>query len=256
LKQYRTHLLVCAGTGCVAAGSFEIKAALDKEITRRKLKDEVTVISTGCNGFCERGPIVVVQPDGIFYQRLKLEDIPILVEEHLLKGRPVRKLLYVPPAEEKPIPKMMDIGFFKHQRLIVLKNRGRIDPENISEYIAFDGYRALEKALSRMSPEEIINEVKASGLRGRGGAGFPTGLKWERCRKASGNSKYIVCNADEGDPGAFMDRSILEADPHAVLEGMIIGARAIGATKGYIYVRTEYPLALKRIKIAIEQAAE
>lgn len=256
MKQYRTHLLVCAGTGCVAAGSFEIKAALEKEITRRKLKDEVTVISTGCNGFCERGPIVVVQPDGIFYQRLKLEDIPILVEEHLLKGRPVRKLLYVPPAEEKPIPKMMDIGFFKHQRLIVLKNRGRIDPENISEYIAFDGYRALEKALSRMSPEEIINEVKASGLRGRGGAGFPTGLKWELCRKASGNSKYIVCNADEGDPGAFMDRSILEADPHAVLEGMIIGARAIGATKGYIYVRTEYPLALKRIKIAIEQAAE
>jgi NADH-quinone oxidoreductase subunit F len=248
------HLLVCAGTGCVAAGSFEIKTALEKEIAKRKLHNEVTVISTGCNGFCERGPIVVVQPDGVFYQKLKPDDIPALVEEHLLKGRPVKKLLYVPPAEAKPIPKMMDIGFFKHQRLIVLKNRGRIDPENIEEYIAFEGYRALEKALTEMTPEEIIKEIKHAGLRGRGGAGFPTGSKWEMCRATPGNSKYIVCNADEGDPGAFMDRSILEADPHAVIEGMTIGARAIGATKGFIYVRTEYPLALNRIKIAIEQA--
>jgi NADH-quinone oxidoreductase subunit F len=256
LKQYRMHLLVCAGTGCVAAGSFKIKTALEKEITKRKLQNEVTVISTGCNGFCERGPIVVVQPDGVFYQRLKTEDIPLLVEEHLLKGRPVKKLLYVPPAEAKPVPRMMDIGFFKHQRLIVLKNRGRIDPENIDEYIAFEGYQALEKALTEMNPEEIIREVKSAGLRGRGGAGFPTGLKWEICSRIAGNSKYVVCNADEGDPGAFMDRSILEADPHAVLEGMIIGARAIGATKGFIYVRTEYPLALQRIKIAIEQAEE
>jgi NADH-quinone oxidoreductase subunit F len=254
LKHYRTHLLVCAGTGCVAAGSFEIKAALEKEITKRKLQNEVAVISTGCNGFCERGPIVVVQPDGVFYQKLKREDIPLFVEEHLLKGRPVRKLLYVPPAEAKPVPKMMDIGFFKHQRLIVLKNRGRIDPENIEEYIAFEGYQALEKALTSMTPEDIIKEVKDAGLRGRGGAGFPTGLKWDMCHKTTGNSKYVVCNADEGDPGAFMDRSILEADPHTVLEGMIIGARAIDATKGFIYVRTEYPLALKRIKIAIEQA--
>jgi len=256
LKQYRMHLLVCAGTGCVAAGSFKIKTALEKEITKRKLQNEVTVISTGCNGFCERGPIVVVQPDGVFYQRLKTEDIPLLIEEHLLKGRPVKKLLYVPPAEAKPVPRMMDIGFFKHQRLIVLKNRGRIDPENIDEYIAFEGYQALEKALTEMNPEEIIREVKSAGLRGRGGAGFPTGLKWEICSRIAGNSKYVVCNADEGDPGAFMDRSILEADPHAVLEGMIIGARAIGATKGFIYVRTEYPLALQRIKIAIEQAEE
>jgi NADH-quinone oxidoreductase subunit F len=248
------HLLVCAGTGCVAAGSFEIKTALEKEIAKRKLQNEVAVISTGCNGFCERGPIVVVQPEGIFYQRLQPEDIHFLVEEHLLKGRPVKKLMYVPPAAATPIPKMMDIGFFKHQRLIVLKNRGRIDPENIEEYIAFEGYQALEKALTNMAPGEIINEVKDAGLRGRGGAGFPTGLKWEMCRKTAGNSKYVVCNADEGDPGAFMDRSILEADPHAVLEGMTIGARAIGATKGFIYVRSEYPLALSRIKIAIEQA--
>ena len=256
MKQYRTHMLVCAGTGCVAAGSFKIKTALEKEIAKRKLQNEVAVISTGCNGFCERGPIVVVQPDGVFYQKLKAEDIPLLVEEHLLKGRPVKKLLYVPPAEAKPVPKMMDIGFFKHQRLIVLKNRGRIDPENIDEYIAFEGYQALEKALTEMTPEEIIREVKSAGLRGRGGAGFPTGRKWEICSKIPGNSKYVVCNADEGDPGAFMDRSILEADPHAVLEGMIIGARAIGATQGFIYVRTEYPLALHRIRIAIKQAEE
>jgi NADH-quinone oxidoreductase subunit F len=256
LRQYRTHLLVCAGTGCVAAGSHEIKAALEKEIIKRKLQDEVAIISTGCNGFCERGPIMVVQPDGIFYQRLKPKDIPLLVEEHLIKGRPVKNLLYIPPAEATPIPKMMDIGFFKHQRLIVLKNRGRIDPENIDEYIGFDGYRALEKALTDMAPGEIIKNIKDSGLRGRGGAGFPTGRKWELCRKASGDSKYVVCNADEGDPGAFMDRSVLEADPHAVIEGMIIGARAIGAKQGFIYVRTEYPLALRRIRIALEQAEQ
>ncbi len=256
LKQYRTHLLVCAGTGCVAAGSFEIKKVLEKEIAKHKLQNEVAVIATGCNGFCERGPIVVVQPDGIFYQKLSAEDIPFLVKEHFLKGRPVQKLMYIPPEEEKPIPKLMDIGFFKHQRLIVLKNRGRIDPENIEEYIAFNGYQALEKALSKMRSEEILSEIKNSQLRGRGGAGFPTGLKWELCRKASGNGKYVVCNADEGDPGAFMDRSILEADPHAVIEGMTIGARAIGAGYGYIYIRTEYPLALKRLKIAIRQAKE
>ena len=256
MKQYRTHLLVCAGTGCVAAGSFEIKKALEKEIKKLKLHKEIAVISTGCNGFCERGPIVVVQPDGIFYQRLKKEDIPYLVEEHLLKGRPVKKLMYIPPAEETPIPKMSDIGFFKHQRLIVLKNRGRIDPENIDEYIAFDGYKALEKALTKMTPQDIIKEIKNAGLRGRGGAGFPTGLKWELCQKSYGDIKYVVCNADEGDPGAFMDRSVLEADPHAVLEGMTIGAIAIGAKEGYIYVRTEYPLALKRLEIAIKQANE
>jgi NADH:ubiquinone oxidoreductase subunit F (NADH-binding)/(2Fe-2S) ferredoxin/NAD-dependent dihydropyrimidine dehydrogenase PreA subunit len=254
MKEHRLHLLVCAGTGCVACRSFEIREELEKEIVKQGLQDEVKVVTTGCQGFCERGPIVIVQPDGIFYQRLVAADIPHLVTEHLLKGRPVKKLMYTPSRKEPPVPKMMDIGFFKHQRLLVLKNRGRLDPENIDEYIGFDGYRALEKVLARMEPEEIVEEIKKSGLRGRGGAGFPTGTKWELCRRAPDSVKYVVCNGDEGDPGAFMDRSVLEADPHAVLEGMLIGARAMGAEKGFIYVRSEYPLALKRIYIAIEQA--
>jgi NADH:ubiquinone oxidoreductase subunit F (NADH-binding)/(2Fe-2S) ferredoxin/NAD-dependent dihydropyrimidine dehydrogenase PreA subunit len=256
LKQYRTHLLVCAGTGCVSCGSFKIKEALEKEVRKRDLQDEVLVIATGCNGFCERGPILLVQPDGIFYQRLTLEDIPHLVEEHFLKGRPVKKLMYVPPAKKDPIPKMKDIEFFKHQRLIVLRNRGRIDPEKIEEYIGFDGYEAMGKALTEMTPEAIIAEITASGLRGRGGAGFPTGKKWEACRREKATPKYLICNGDEGDPGAFMDRSVLEADPHAVLEGMVIGAKAIGAEKGFIYIRNEYPLALQRVEIAIGQARE
>jgi NADH:ubiquinone oxidoreductase subunit F (NADH-binding)/(2Fe-2S) ferredoxin/NAD-dependent dihydropyrimidine dehydrogenase PreA subunit len=256
VKQYRAHLLVCAGTGCVSCGSFKIKEALENEIKRRKLQDEVQVVATGCNGFCERGPIVLVQPDGIFYQLLKVEDVPHLVEEHLLKGRPVKKLMYVPPAEKQPVPKMKDIEFFKHQRLIVLRNRGRIDPEKIEEYIAFDGYEAMGKALTGMTPQEIIDEILFSGLRGRGGAGFPTGKKWAACAKEKATPKYLICNGDEGDPGAFMDRSVLEADPHAVLEGMVIGAKAIGASKGFIYIRHEYPLALKRMEIAIAQAQE
>jgi NADH:ubiquinone oxidoreductase subunit F (NADH-binding)/(2Fe-2S) ferredoxin/NAD-dependent dihydropyrimidine dehydrogenase PreA subunit len=256
VKQYRAHLLVCAGTGCVSCGSFKIKAALEDEIKKRQLQDEIQVVATGCNGFCERGPIVLVQPDGIFYQLLSVEDVPHLVEEHLLKGRPVKKLMYVPPAEKQPVPKMKDIEFFKHQRLIVLRNRGRIDPEKIEEYIAFDGYEALAKALTGMKPQEIIDEVLFSGLRGRGGAGFPTGKKWAACAKEKATPKYLICNGDEGDPGAFMDRSVLEADPHAVLEGMVIGAKAIGASKGFIYIRHEYPLALKRMQIAIDQARE
>jgi NADH:ubiquinone oxidoreductase subunit F (NADH-binding)/(2Fe-2S) ferredoxin/NAD-dependent dihydropyrimidine dehydrogenase PreA subunit len=256
LKKYRTHLLVCAGTGCVSTGSFKIKEALEREIQKKKLQDEILVIATGCNGFCERGPILLVQPEGIFYQKLKVEDIPHLVEEHFVKGRPVKKLMYVPPAEKTPIPKMKDIEFFKNQRLIVLRNRGRIDPEKIEEYIAFDGYEALAKALTEMTSDEIIAEISASGLRGRGGAGFPTGTKWDACRREKRTPKYLICNGDEGDPGAFMDRSILEADPHAVLEGMIIGAKAIGAEKGFIYIRHEYPLALKRMNIAIRQARE
>jgi NADH:ubiquinone oxidoreductase subunit F (NADH-binding)/(2Fe-2S) ferredoxin/NAD-dependent dihydropyrimidine dehydrogenase PreA subunit len=246
--------MVCAGTGCVANQSFHIREELDREIARQGLTREVKVVTTGCQGFCERGPIVIVQPDDIFYQRVKEDDIPHLVEEHFLKGRPVKRLMYVPSRKEPPVQRMMDIGFFKHQRLIVLRNRGRLDPENIEEYIAFEGYQAVEKALADMTPEQIIEEVKASGLRGRGGAGFPTGRKWELCRAAAGSVKYVVCNGDEGDPGAFMDRSILEADPHAVLEGMVIGARAIGANKGFIYVRSEYPLAVERVRIAIEQA--
>jgi NADH:ubiquinone oxidoreductase subunit F (NADH-binding)/(2Fe-2S) ferredoxin/Pyruvate/2-oxoacid:ferredoxin oxidoreductase delta subunit len=256
VKQYRSHLLVCAGTGCVSCGSFKIKEALEQEVKKRNLQDEIQVVATGCNGFCERGPIVLVQPDGIFYQLLKVEDVPHLVEEHLVKGRPVKKFMYVPPDEKQPVPKMKDIEFFKHQRLIVLRNRGRIDPEKIEEYIAFDGYEALAKALSEMTPGAIIDEILFSGLRGRGGAGFPTGKKWAACAKEKGTPKYLICNGDEGDPGAFMDRSVLEADPHAVLEGMIIGAKAIGASKGFIYIRHEYPLALKRMEIAIAQARE
>ena len=256
MKQYRAHLLVCAGTGCVSCGAFKVKEAIEKEIQKRKLQDEVMVIATGCNGFCERGPILMVHPDGVFYQQLKVDDIPFLIEEHLLKGRPVKKLMYIPPEEKEPIPRMKDIEFFKHQRLIVLRNRGRIDPEKVEEYIAFDGYEAMGKALSEMTPEKIVSEITASGLRGRGGAGFPTGKKWAAGRAAKGSPKYLICNGDEGDPGAFMDRSLLEADPHAVLEGMVIGAKAVGAEKGFIYIRHEYPLALKRVEIAIRQARD
>ena len=256
MATYRTHLLVCAGTGCVSCGSFALKEALEREVARRGLQDEVLVVATGCNGFCERGPILMVHPEGIFYQRLAVEDVPHLVEEHLVKGRPVQKFMYVPPAAEAPVPRMADIEFFKHQRLIVLRNRGRIDPERIEEYIAYDGYEAAAKALGSMAPEEIVAEVSAAGLRGRGGAGFPTGRKWDLCRRQPASPKYLICNGDEGDPGAFMDRSVLEADPHAVLEGMIIGAKAIGAARGFIYIRDEYPLAVQRVGIALGQARE
>jgi len=256
MKTYRTHLMLCAGTACVSNNSFKIKEALEKEIKKHSLQDEILVVMTGCNGFCAVGPIMVVKPDGIFYQNLTEEDIPYLVEEHFLKGRPVQKLMYFPPKGKEVIPKMMDIGFFAHQTLIALKNRGLIDPEKIDEYIARDGYRALAKALTSMTPEQVIKEIKDSGLRGRGGAGFPTGLKWEFCRKSPGDEKYIICNADEGDPGAFMDRSIIESDPHLVLEGMIIGAYGIGANQGYVYIRNEYPLAMKRLEIAINQARQ
>jgi NADH-quinone oxidoreductase subunit F len=256
LKSYRTHLLVCTGTGCVSCGSFALREALEKEVRRQRLEDEVLIVATGCNGFCERGPILMVRPDGIFYQRLTVEDVPFLVSEHLLKGRPVQKLMYVPPAEKSPVPKMSDIEFFKHQRLIVLRNRGRIDPEKVEEYIAYDGYEALGKALTAMTPETILAEITTSGLRGRGGAGFPTGRKWDICRRESATPRYLICNGDEGDPGAFMDRSVLEADPHAVIEGMVIGAKAIGAEKGFLYIRDEYPLAVKRMGIAIRQARD
>jgi NADH-quinone oxidoreductase subunit F len=253
---YRLHLMVCGGTACVSNRAFEIKDALEKEIKKQGLDNEVLVVTTGCNGFCEAGPLLVVKPDNIFYNKIALEDIPHLVEEHFLKGRPVKKLMYIPPAEKTPVPILSDIGFFKKQILIALRNRGLIDPEKIDDYIARDGYTALAKALTKMTTEEIIEEIKNSGLRGRGGAGFPTGLKWEFVRNAQGSPKYIICNGDEGDPGAFMDRSIIEADPHAVLEGMLIGGRAMGAEKGFIYVRNEYPLALQRMYLAIGQARD
>ncbi len=257
MKTYRIQLMVCTGTGCVSNHAFDIKSALEKEIAKHNLQAEAEVVTTGCNGFCGAGPILVVQPDGIFYQTLKVSDIPFLVEEHLLKGRPVKKLMYVPPKEKAPIPKMSEIPFFSDQTLIALKNRGMIDPENIDDYIARGGYKALAKVLTSMTPDEVLQEIKKSGLRGRGGGGFPTGIKWETCKKAEGSTKYVICNADEGDPGAFMDRSIIEGDPHSVIEGMIIGAYAIeNVREGYIYVRMEYPLAIKRFNIAIEQAKE
>jgi NADH:ubiquinone oxidoreductase subunit F (NADH-binding)/(2Fe-2S) ferredoxin len=257
MKHYRIQLMVCAGTGCVLNHSFEIKGALEKEIIKHNLQNEAQVVMTGCNGFCGQGPILVVQPDGIFYQMLKVQDVPYLVEEHLLKGRPVKKLMYVPPVEKTPLPKMSDIPFFANQTLIALRNRGLIDPEKIDDYIARGGYRALAKVLTTMTPDEVLNEIKASGLRGRGGGGFPTGIKWETCKHVKSDVKYVICNADEGDPGAFMDRSIIEGDPHSVIEGMIVGAYAIeNVTQGYIYVRMEYPLAIKRFNIAIQQAHE
>ncbi len=256
MNQVRTQLMLCGGTGCRANRSEAFRETLQQELERRGLAREIEIVETGCNGFCAVGPVMLVQPEGIFYQKLTPEIVPHLVEEHFLKGRPVKKLFYVEPASKETIPKMEEIPFFAHQMFWVMRNKGVIDPEKIDEYIARDGYFGAAKALREMTPEQIIEEVKVSGLRGRGGAGFPTGIKWEFARKSPGRVKYVLCNADEGDPGAFMDRSVLEADPHAVLEGMIIAARAIDAHRGYIYVRTEYPLAIRRLEIAIRQARE
>lgn len=256
MENVRANVMLCGGTGCIASGSLKIKDALEAELKKRGIEDEINVIVTGCNGFCAQGPIMTVYPDGIFYQKLTVDDIPYLVEEHFIKGRPVQKLMYREPGKKDAVPVMNEIPFFNLQVLRALRNKGLIDAEKIEDYIARDGYMAAAKALLEMTAEQIINEVKASGLRGRGGAGFPTGVKWEICSKVPGEQKYILCNGDEGDPGAFMDRSIMEADPHVVLEGMIIAAKAIGANKGYIYVRAEYPLAVRRLQIAIDQAKE
>jgi len=251
-----THVLVCAGAGCVASGSLEVSAALRRSIQERGLGGEVEVIETGCLGPCAAGPVAVVYPDGVFYQRLKPEDAAEIVEEHLLKGRVVERLVHKEPETGQGKPEIGEIAFFGRQRKIVLRNCGIIDPRRIEEYIARDGYEALAKVLTEMRPEEVIDIVKRSGLRGRGGAGFPTGLKWELCRKAKGDTKYVLCNADEGDPGAFMDRSILEGDPHSVIEAMAIAGHAIGSSQGYIYVRAEYPLAVERLSLALEQARD
>ena len=251
---YPYHLLLCGGTACHASKSLEIKDRFVEEIAARGLEDKVFIIETGCNGFCAQGPVMNVFPGGIFYQFLKPEDVHEIFEEHILNGNPVKRLLYHDPETGEAVPYLKDIPFFALQEARVLKNRGRISAEHIEEYIGVNGYKAALKALTLMTPEQIISEVKASGLRGRGGAGFPTGLKWDFASKSRGEVKFILCNADEGDPGAFMDRSVLEADPHAVLEGMIIAARAIGAHQGYIYCRAEYPLAIKRLNIALSQA--
>ena len=253
---YRTNAMICTCTNCVSNGALQIRDRLEQEIRKHRLEEEVQIVPTGASGLCVRGPILIVQPEGIFYQSLKIEDMPHLVEEHFLKGRPVEALMYVPPGGEAPIPTIRDIPFFKSQRLIALRNRGLIDPSKIDEYIANDGYKALAKVLTSMTPEDVVKEIKESGLRGRGGAGFATGRKWESCRKAPGDVKYVICNADEGDPGAFMDRSIIEADPHSIIEGMAIGAYATGSSHGYVYVRIEYPMAIERLMESIEQARE
>ena len=250
---YRTYVLICEGGGCLSSGADKVKEAFISEIKKQGLENEVLVVGTGCVGTCDLGPVVIIHPDGTFYQKLKPEDVPEIVEEHLLKGRVVERLAYKPGEK---VVKVEEIDFFKYQQKNVLRNCGVIDPTKIEEYIGADGYKALARALTSMTPEEVIEEVKKSGLRGRGGGGFPTGLKWEYARKEKSDKKYIVCNADEGDPGAFMDRSLLEGDPHSVIEGMAIGAYAIGADQGYIYVRAEYPLAVERVELAIKQARE
>ncbi len=246
--------MLCGGTGCHSTGSLEVKAALATELKQHDLNEEIQVVETGCNGFCAVGPVMLVQPEGIFYQKLKPEDMPELVKEHFLKGRILERLLYKEPTTKKKIAKMAEIPFFANQMFWAMRNKGIIDPEEIDEYIARDGYQGAAKALLEMTAEEVVAQVKISGLRGRGGAGFPAGIKWDFARQSAGDIKYVLCNADEGDPGAFMDRSILEADPHAVVEGMVIAAKAIDAHQGYIYCRTEYQLAIKRLGIALDQA--
>ena len=253
---YRSHVLVCGGTGCTSSNSAAIIEALEKEIEAKGLKDEVKVIKTGCFGLCALGPVMVVYPEGCFYSEVKVENIPEIVEEHLLKGRIVKHLLYDETVQTESIKSINETNFYKKQKRVALRNCGVIDPENIEEYIAMDGYQALAKALTEMTPVDVINVVKESGLRGRGGGGFPTGLKWSFTAKNEADQKYVVCNADEGDPGAFMDRSVLEGDPHCVIEAMTICGYATGATEGYIYVRAEYPIAVHRLEIAIKQAKE
>ena len=257
MELYRAHVLVCGGTGCTSSGSAGIIDKFNEELKKYHIDNEVKVVRTGCFGLCEVGPVVIVYPEGAFYSRVKVEDVPEIVEEHLVKGRIVKRLLYHDSvAEDETIKSLDEVGFYKKQMRVALRNCGVIDPENIEEYIAMDGYKALGKVLTEMTPEQVIETIKASGLRGRGGAGFPTGLKWEFTRKAPGDKKYVCCNADEGDPGAFMDRSILEGDPHSVIEAMAIAGYAVGADQGYIYVRAEYPIAVKRLTIAIAQARE
>ncbi|MDF1493616.1 NADH-quinone oxidoreductase subunit NuoF [Caproiciproducens sp. CPB-2] len=254
---YRSNVLVCGGTGCTSSNSELIISKLKEEIAVRGLDKEVNVIRTGCFGLCALGPIMIVYPEGSFYSRVTPEDVPEIVEEHLLKGRIVKRLLYQETiVDDNTIKSLNHTPFYEKQNRVALRNCGVINPECIDEYIAVDGYTALGKVLTEMTPEEVVDVVKASGLRGRGGAGFPTGLKWSFAAKNQADQKYVCCNADEGDPGAFMDRSVLEGDPHSVLEAMAIAGYAIGSSQGYIYVRAEYPIAVKRLQIAIDQARE
>ena len=253
---FRSHVLVCSGTGCVASGSNAVIEGFTKAIAAEGLAEEVNVVRTGCFGLCALGPIVIIYPEGTFYSMVHVGDIPEIVSEHLLKGRPVTRLLYDETVKPDEITRLEETQFYKKQLRVALRNCGRIDPENIEEYIAFDGYQALGKVLTEMKPDEVIQLISDSGLRGRGGAGFPTGLKWKFAAANAADQKYVCCNADEGDPGAFMDRSVLEGDPHVILEAMAIAGYAIGASKGFIYVRAEYPIAVHRLEIAIKQARE
>jgi len=255
---YRSQVLICGGTGCTSSGSQKLVERFENQLQEKGLDKEIKIVRTGCFGLCEAGPVVIIYPEGTFYSRVKVEDVDEIVSEHLLKGRKVQHLVYVDhKTHESSVQKSLnEIGFYKQQMRVALRNCGVIDPENIDEYIAFDGYKALAKALTEMTPEQVIDEVLKSGLRGRGGAGFPTGKKWQFARASQAEHKYFVCNADEGDPGAFMDRSLLEGDPHAILEAMAIGGYAIGADEGWIYVRAEYPIAVKRLEKAIEEARE
>ena len=254
---YRSNVLVCAGTGCTSSKSMEIIEGLEKEIKEQGLENEVNVVKTGCFGLCALGPIMIVYPEGAFYSRVTPEDVPEIVSEHLLKGRIVTRLLYQETVEDNSnIKSLNETDFYKKQMRIALRNCGLVDPEVIDEYIALDGYQALGRALTEMTPEQVIDEVLASGLRGRGGAGFPTGRKWSLAAVNKADQKYVCCNADEGDPGAFMDRSILEGDPHSLIEAMAIAGYAIGASQGYVYIRAEYPIAVNRLQIAIDQAKE
>jgi NADP-reducing hydrogenase subunit HndC len=250
----RAHILICAGAGCISSGGNALKDMLAAELKKRGLDEEIKIVETGCMGPCDLGPVMLVHPEGTFYQRVTALDVPELVEEHFIKGRPYTKLMPKDDVTANVVMTQRDFSFFARQQKIVLENCGLIDAENIEEYIARDGYAALGKVLTSMKSEQVIAEIKASGLRGRGGAGFPTGVKWELMAKAPAKPKYVICNADEGDPGAFMNRAVLEGDPHRVLEGMAIGAYAMGANQGFIYIRAEYPLAIKRLNVAIAQA--
>lgn len=256
MQLYRAHVLVCAGTGCTSSNSIKIMEEMESLLKVNDLEKEIKIVKTGCFGLCAEGPIVVVYPEGAMYVRVEITDVKDIVEEHLLKGRLVRRLLAGEKEAEDISKALESVDFFKKQHRIALRNCGRINPENIDEYIAFDGYKALEKVLTEMTPEAVIDTIKKSGLRGRGGGGFPTGMKWDFAAKQVADQKYVCCNADEGDPGAFMDRSVLEGDPHSLIEAMSIAGFAIGATEGFIYVRAEYPIAVKRLQIAIDQAIE
>lgn len=258
-KKYKATLMVCSETGCKAYQSSKVISALQTELEKQNLSEDYLVVPTGCLGLCAQGPLMLVLPDGMLYVKLKPEDIPKIVEQHMKNGTPIEKLMYKPTEDEAGIPLRENIPFYKDQELVVLRNHGRINPKQIEDYIGRGGYQALAKVLTEMEPDEILAEVKRSGIRGRGGGGFPAGIKWETCKNAAdgiGVQPYVVCNADEGDPGAFMDRSIIEGNPHSIIEGMAIGARALGASSGYIYIRKEYPLALERLRTAIDQARD